>query len=250
MCEPRARTGFSLVELLVVIGIVSLLAGLLLPVLQNAIVEAEKIACSDNQRQLYLALAMYGDEYAHYPTERAEYTRSPTNSENKGEIADLTDEDDSPLLSYVDDLTVLYCSVDHRRSEVPVPFRVNRTYSHPGCNTVDPVMKSATGNLGWEWNYDQAWGINYKKSTAGFHKWPVAQVAFILCDAQRFNMPAFLKDRRSFQPHDTMPDMHIWPFPVEPFRLARNMTAGDGHTTFVTGISSNKHLPELFEDGL
>ena len=55
---PRRR-GFSLIELLVVIGIITLLIGLLLPVLENARDAAKRAGCLSNLRQLGLGMQAY-----------------------------------------------------------------------------------------------------------------------------------------------------------------------------------------------
>jgi len=55
------RRQFTLVELLVVMVIISILASLLFPALQQALNSARHAACTNNYKQIGLALSMYAD---------------------------------------------------------------------------------------------------------------------------------------------------------------------------------------------
>jgi competence protein ComGC len=67
-CVERC-VGFTLVELLVVIGIIALLIGILLPVLSRARAAANRTACLSNVRQLYNGILLYcNDNDGCFPT--------------------------------------------------------------------------------------------------------------------------------------------------------------------------------------
>jgi prepilin-type N-terminal cleavage/methylation domain-containing protein len=119
----KHRTAFTLVELLVVIGIIALLISILLPALQRASESGKRTQCMNNHRQLLFAIRMYTDEYRDMlpfsnsnQDEAANLWRAPgwlydPTRMNKSNIQER-DREDGVLFKYLKNSKIYRCPFD------------------------------------------------------------------------------------------------------------------------------------------
>lgn len=103
MRQGRRETGFTLVELLVVIGIISVLIAIIMPALQSAREAAKKASCLSNLHQIALMFRIYeNDNAGWYPDRR---TITPLALYYNGAPVDYRAE----VLPLMRDYNIFYC---------------------------------------------------------------------------------------------------------------------------------------------
>lgn len=104
-CRPPA---FTLVELLIVLAVIAILAGLLLPAVSRATETARATACLSNLRQIGLALQMYSGENRN----RLPVLFDKRYSEDPVALSNQLQTVDQVLAPYLGNLQVLRCPSD------------------------------------------------------------------------------------------------------------------------------------------
>ncbi|MCX6343684.1 MAG: prepilin-type N-terminal cleavage/methylation domain-containing protein [Armatimonadetes bacterium] len=111
------RRGFSLIELLVVIGIIAILAAILFPILTKARERARQVQCVMNMKQLFKAFRMYTDDNnGRFPVIRVHSSDPTTNWVGSTTFGggSLPQIQKGQLWPYVKNIKVYLCETDRR----------------------------------------------------------------------------------------------------------------------------------------
>lgn len=142
--DNESKSGFTLVELLVVIAVISLLMGILMPVINRAkSIAAEKV-CASNLRQVNFALIIYAqdDGNGRYPLEPTEH------NPHQGLLEKLKAYKDNGLME------AFYCTQDKFSEK----FASNPNYVPKGGidSVIDTPQNHQLGNIGYiYWSFEE-----------------------------------------------------------------------------------------------
>ncbi len=174
------RRAFTLVELLVVIAIIGILIGLLLPAVQAAREAARRMSCSNNLKQIGLAMHNFESNYKGLPPRRQ--TKAPFQGWAPHLLSQL---EQVPLATSYDLKSNFYAVVN--QSLVKVQLSVFFCPSAPSDRQINIIDQSnvPTGTIG-------AAGDYFAANSVDAYWWPPAQKA---AAADTVNCPALMDNK-------------------------------------------------------
>jgi prepilin-type N-terminal cleavage/methylation domain-containing protein len=185
--RTRSANAFTLVELLVVIGIIALLLSILLPTMGRARESASRIKCASNLRQIHAGLAMYAQDNRGAMVPKFEITKLALTPADvaAGKVLNTLTEGYQTLLEKYVKHEVFLCPDDFGdvTDQTPVFERRGLSYAVNGADraSTDPQRKKFTlryfrhmgGDLFKPWDSDDPAKVQAKLDAGemGPKKW-------------------------------------------------------------------------------
>jgi prepilin-type N-terminal cleavage/methylation domain-containing protein/prepilin-type processing-associated H-X9-DG protein len=165
--DPLRRSAFTLVELLVVIAIIGLLIGLLLPAVQATREASRRSSCSNNLKQLALAIQLHHDAKKIFPRSYGDDTQlfDKTTTGKSWIVGILPFYEQQALWNQIDFTAPI--------GDNTVPAPGNYTKNTYVAATVIPTLLcpsdggSGNGAMSGRSNVAGTWGVNNYKACAG-----------------------------------------------------------------------------------
>ncbi len=156
--QGSRQRGFTLVELLVVIGIIALLAGILVPTIGSIIDKAERVQAQADVKGLATAWKEYYNEYGRWPVDgNVAFSMAPSQyRQNAGEASAPPSVQSTGILMVVKIMTnIMYADIGVAR----INMDGMRTNYNPKMMT---FMDYRTESLNTSGDFVDPWGYTYR----------------------------------------------------------------------------------------
>jgi prepilin-type N-terminal cleavage/methylation domain-containing protein len=143
MIRARKKSGgFTLVELMIVVAIIAILAGILIPNFVNARAQAQTSACESNLRSIATALELvYADLQTYEPNGQANFNADPADFTNSAGTIYLNNTPKDPAAQ---DLTQFYSiKVTEQSGGAPPSYVITCPGAHVG-STLAKLQKTGS----------------------------------------------------------------------------------------------------------